>query len=156
MRSVCKITVLCFILASCANSHKNNTLTSVEIESTEDRIAILKREIVSKSEFQDAEFLLFNVNGFTNSRVTSIPGPSSWDYRFAIKVEPSEVKNWIADFTKIDAKEYTSDWINSLVIHRNQNWERKSAPEVYKREESNTFIIVYQKEGIVFKRILGE
>ncbi|WP_438426078.1 hypothetical protein [Aquimarina macrocephali] len=156
MRSVYKIIVLCFVLVSCVNSHKNNTLTSIETESAEDRIAMLKREIVSKSEFYDAEFLLFNVNGFTNSRITSIPGPSSWDYQFAIKVEPLEVKHWIADFTKIDAKEYTSDWTNSLVIHRKQNWEIKSTPEVYKREESNTFIIIYQKEGIVFKRILGE
>ncbi|TSE09367.1 hypothetical protein [Aquimarina algiphila] len=156
MRHIYKITVLCFVLTSCVNSHNNNTLTSVEIESTEDRVATLKREIVSKSEFHDAEFLLFNVNGFANSRVTGIPGPSSWNYRFGIKVKPSEIKNWIADFTRIDAKEYTFDWTNDLVVHRNQNWERKSVPEVYKREDGNTFIVVYQKEGIVFKQILGE
>ncbi len=156
MRSIYKITVLCFVLTSCVNSHKDNTRTSVEIERTEDRITTLKREIVSKSEFYDAEFLLFNVNGFANSKVTSIPGPSSWDYRFAIKVEPSEVKNWITDFTKIDTKEYTYDWTNDLVVHRNQNWERKSVPEVYKIEGSNVFIIVYKKEGILFKRVLGE
>jgi hypothetical protein len=155
MRTIYKITVLFFVFASCINSHKSNTLTSIGIEDANDRITILKKEIISKSEFHDAEFLLFNVNGFTTSRVTTIPGPSSWDYQFAIKVEPSEIKNWIVDFTKVDTKEYIADWANNLVIHRNQNWERKSASEVYKRENGNTVVIVYQKEGILFKRIIG-
>lgn len=155
MRVVYSVLILCIVLTSCTTSHKN-TLNSMDIEDVGDRIIILKREIMSKSDFHDAEFLLFNVNGFTNSRSTTIPGSSSWDYQFVIKVKPSEIKNWIVDLIKVDTKEHPIDWAINLIAHRSQNWQIKSKPQVYKRENSNTIAIVYQKEGILFKRIIGE
>ncbi|NRA12803.1 MAG: hypothetical protein HRT57_12670 [Crocinitomicaceae bacterium] len=68
--------ILIFVLSSCSDSSR---LDSDNYETKEERVEVLKKEIKSFSEFENAEFKLFNVNGFSNSR-TTVPGASSWDY----------------------------------------------------------------------------
>ena len=75
-------------LYSCSEISNSNKLDSDNYKTKEERVEVLKKEIESFSEFGNAEFELFNVNGFSNSR-TTLPGASSWDYKFAIKVKPS-------------------------------------------------------------------
>ncbi|WP_103069156.1 hypothetical protein [Aquimarina sediminis] len=152
MRQITRIFII-FLLTSCADNSKN-TIDSRPIDSAKERIEVLEKEIIKKSEFHDAEFLLFNVNGFSKSR-NAIPGASSWDYQFVVKVEPTMVTNWTIGFQKSDNKEYETGWTDDLVAHRDNNWERKSTPQLYNRVDDNTIVIVYQKEGIVFKRVIA-
>lgn len=55
---------------------------------------------------------------------------------------------------KIDSSENYNKWPNEIIRGRKQNWEINSKPYFYKRPGSNTMIIIYQNEGIIFKRII--
>ena len=68
--------ILLLGLTSCTDPKNANELDGTEIQSASERISIAKRELVLMSEIEDAEFRLFNVNGFSNSR-TLLPGASS-------------------------------------------------------------------------------
>ena len=54
-----------FTLISCFDSSTENNLDSDHFSTKTERVAVLKKEIKPYSEFHDAAFELFNVNGFT-------------------------------------------------------------------------------------------
>jgi hypothetical protein len=145
-----------FLLAfstSCFTDHSDSTkLNSREYDSKTERIAQLKSHITSFSEFQDAEFELFNVNGFDNQRL-SVPGASSWDYKFVVKVETDSIPKWTAGMTEIECQEQEMDWTKELIQHRKQNWVTHSKPKCFVRSGENVTLFVFRKEGIVFKRV---
>ena len=139
---------------SCADATNPNQLDSAEIESKIERMVTLKPEIVAMSEFSNAEFQLFNVNGFSNSR-TLLPGASSVDYKFVVKVKPSEIDKWTEGMQKIEKPEENEDWIKKLIEKRKSDWTHNSEPEYYERKGADVIQILYRQEGIVFKRVIA-
>ncbi len=95
----------------------------------------------------------FNVNGFSNNSL-SIPGASSLDYKFVIKVEKSAIDKWTADMTKFEPDEMNMDWMKKMIKIRVDQWTAKSKPEFYKKQNENVIIIVFRNEGIIYKRIV--
>lgn len=71
------------MLIGCSKASELKELDSDDFKTKEKRVDVLKKEIKYPSDFEDAEFELFNVNGFSNTR-TGIPGASSWDYKFVL------------------------------------------------------------------------
>ena len=68
-------------------------MASDEFDTKAECIEVLKNEINSQSKFNNTEFELINVNGFSNSRV-SVFGVSSLDYKFVIEVGKPDVDKW--------------------------------------------------------------
>ncbi|GHC66166.1 hypothetical protein [Ulvibacter litoralis] len=128
-------------------------MDSDKFENNEKRIEILSKEIKSPSEFIDAEFELFNVNGFSNNRAT-IPGASSLDYKFVIKVKSSDINKWKEGMVKFEPKNNNFDWTNEIIDKRKNQWITKSAPEYYNRPNENVLMIIYRTEGIIYKRVI--
>ncbi len=116
---------------------------------SEQRINVFKCLYKPPTEIDDVEFDLFNVNGFSNHR-TTVPGASSWQYRFVIKVNPTNIDKWLDGVVKMDI-DYNAGWMKNLIHCRKEKWRIKSTPEIYVHEESRTAIIVYREEGILFK-----
>lgn len=141
------------IAMSCGEQEESNTLDSARYPSKVERITVLKNEIVVKSDIQDAEFHLFNVNGFSNSR-TVLPGASSWNYTFAIKVDTQDVDKWLAGMTPVKSLDSNTDWARELVKAKSTGWVTNGSPEIYIREGYEVQLIVYRNEGIIFKRIV--
>ena len=154
MKNLFFLTVAIFLFFGCGET-SNNKLDSDDYNSKEERIEKLKVEIKSFSDFQDAEFELFNVNGFHNDR-TSIPGASSLDYKFVVKIDSSNISKWTCKMKEVQLKDYNYSWTTEIVKNRKQNWRFKSKPQFFKREGVNTIVIVYKNEGILFKRIIIE
>ena len=148
------ITVLILGVSSCSNHNNSSKLDSDEFESVEQRIQALKKEIIPASDFKNAEFELFNVNGFSNSR-TTVPGASSVDYKFVVKVKTSDIDKWTKEMDKIKSLEGDQNWMTEIVKNRSAEWLTESQPEFYKRKDENVQLIVFRTEGIVFKRVLA-
>ncbi|MDB4293338.1 hypothetical protein N9954_08020 [Maribacter sp.] len=151
LRFIISISILALI--GCAESKDSRQLDSDEFETKEERIAALKNEIIFQSDFDNAEFELFNVNGFSNSRA-SLPGASSWDYKFAIKVNPADIDNWTKGMSKGKPTDYNFVWTKEIVKERAPEWTTNSQPEFYTRKGDNVTMLIYRFEGILFKRII--
>jgi hypothetical protein len=139
---------------SCSETYDPNRLDSDTYNTKEERVEVLKKEIKSYSEFENAEFELFNANGFLHSRIT-VPGASSWNYKFAIKVNPSDIDKWTHDMILTDSVDYDDSWMRKLVQKRTTVWRVDSEPEFYTRKGDGIVIVFYRPEGILFKRIVN-
>jgi hypothetical protein len=147
--------ILALTIGSCAETTR---LDSDDFSTFEERVEILKQEIGSVSEVKDAEFELFNINGFNSSSRLSVPGGSSWDYKFVIKIDTADVSKWKEGMTKFDPAHYDATWTNEIVKDRKENWLTLSRPTYYVRqglpEGWSTTIVEFYSEGIVFKRVI--
>jgi len=155
MKTILVLILTIVFLISCSTNH-SSTLDSDEFNDTSERIEQLEKEIKLFSPILNAEFELFNVNGFSDQTTLfpSVPGASSWDYKFVIKVSADSVNNWIADMDKVDSV-VTENWTEKIIEKRKQNWILNSKPEYYRRKNDDVLIILYRKEGVVFKRIVN-
>lgn len=143
------------VLISNLACNNSTHLDSLVYDSKEERIEVLKREVKCYSDFTNVEFDLFNVNGFSNNN-TFLPGSSSWDYKFVIKVDTVDIKYWLKDMIRIHPDDFNFDWTYKLIKLREVEWETKSNPEFYKRLESHVFVMVHRYEGILYKPIFKE
>ncbi len=130
-------------------------MDSDDYNTKEERVAVLKNEIKVYSSFEDAEFELYNVNGFSNSRA-SLPGASSWDYKFALKIDPSDIEKWTTGMVKTGVNDYDDRWMKELVRKRADNWQTETQPEFYTRNKDDVIMIVFRPEGVLFKHVVQE
>lgn len=136
------------------NNSDMTKLDSDDYESADERVEVLKKEIKNFSKFKDAEFKLFNVNGFNKQR-TSVPGASSWDYKFVIRLDTANISAWTIGMKQVEPKNFDSNWQQELIKNRKQNWKIISDPEKYVREGDDVTMLVYRNEGIIYKRIIN-
>lgn len=144
--------IACGVFTACSKT--NTKLDSDDYATVADRISVLKKEIKAPTEFSDAEFELFNVNGFQNQR-TLAPGASSWDYKFAVRIKKADIPAWTSGMKQTDLPNYDHSWTSEIVKRRKQNWNTKSDPEYFVREHANVTMLVYRNEGIIFKRVIN-
>lgn len=97
--------LLLVFLALSANAQRLNppdlsTDTRSEAFATaEERLAFLKRYLNFQSVPRDAQY---HIVYFDNSQ-GRIPGPSDWDIRVVLRLEPGDVSLWLADLTEVKA-----------------------------------------------------
>ena len=103
-----------FTLISCFDSSTENNLDSDHFSTKTERVAVLKKEIKPYSEFHDAAFELYNVNGFSNSR-SGLPGASSLDYKFAVKIQASDIDKWTQGFSLFEPQSIDTVWTHKIV-----------------------------------------
>lgn len=142
---------LYFTVSGCSSSNRNE-LDSDNYRSASARVSALEKQIASPTSFTDAEFELFNVNGFSNSR-TLVPGGSSWDYKLVIKLPTTDIPQWTEGMVSMVTLDQNLSWTQEIIKERVDNWKTLSQPEYFKRAETDVILIVYRKEGILFKRV---
>lgn len=147
------LATVCLWLTTCSESNYNTStrMNSKSITSQDERIRTLRKEINAPTDFYDAKFQLFNVNGFSNSRA-SLPGASSWDYKFVVKLDTGRISLWLEEF---NPEGYDQSWVHDLTKHMPERWSRADPLEMYKRPGQDVMIILYRSEGILFKRVLN-
>lgn len=154
MQKYFNIILLLFSISCSSDFSSSSKLDSDEYGDKMERIEILKNEIKYHSDILDAEYELFNVNGFKNSR-QSIPGASSWDYKFAIRIDPNDVSKWTSGFSKSNIAFADEKWTKEIIVNRIKNWETSSEPECFIRDNEKVIMFVFKEEGIIFKRVLN-
>ncbi|WP_291726839.1 hypothetical protein [Bernardetia sp.] len=163
---ICIYLFLMVLLFTNCHSKSPTTLKSSEIEQKEERIKVLSKQVKIYSEILDAEYSLFNVNGFESSFSFGV-GASSWHYKIAIEVEKKDVDKWLKGMYEAEnpnAKD--SVWINDMLSNldsaRKQKWERiikTSTPKRFTMSATNgrsKVAIIYFDEGIIFQRIIQD
>jgi hypothetical protein len=128
-------------------------LRSIDLNNSSERVDVLSKEIKVFSPIKDAEFELFYVNGFHTKRNTSVPGASSYDYKFALKIHVNDISKWTEGFVRNDSLKYDDRWTESLIQIRKNNWKRHSKPFIFERKGEDTRLFVFLDEGIIFKRV---
>ena len=129
-------------------------INSTEIAYKQERIENLSEEITVFSEILDAEYDLFNSSGFGMNSDTGL-GPTDTDYKFVLKVKPTDVSKWKKGLIETKGDIKNERWIQELTQVRKQNWITQSEPIFYTRpNEFNLTIVIYEKEGLIFKHII--
>jgi hypothetical protein len=141
-----------FCLTQCDPETK---LDSDNYRNSTERVEILSHAIKPFSAIKDAEFELFNVNGFS-SRSLSVPGASSWDYKFVVKIDTTDVSKWCAGMTEVPADTASRHWTEAITQHRKVNWQTTGKPRYYERTGQGVTMIVYYKDGVLFKRVIQD
>lgn len=153
MKKYFYIIITIAFLTSC-NHANTSKLDSDDFKNKVERIEKLKLEIKPFSDFLDAEFELFNVNGFYNQR-TSVPGASSLDYKFVVKIDTVNISKWTTGMKEIELTSYDDGWTKEIIKSRKQNWRTISKPLYFKRNGENVTMLVFKNEGIIYKRVIN-
>ena len=141
-------------LGGCSETTNSNKLDSDDYNGKQERVEVLIKEIKSFSKIENAEFELFNVNGFSNNRIT-VPGASSWDYKFVIRVKPTDVDKWTEGMMLMYSHDYNDSWMKMIIRERAVDWRTESQPEIYYEKGDRVVVLVYRNEGIIFKRVVN-
>jgi hypothetical protein len=146
---------LSLTVLSCGKMHQEKTvLDSSNYDDQQERIEKLRTAVTLYSEILDTEFKLFNVNGFNNNRNT-VPGASSWNYRFCVKMDTSYIHQWLTDMTEVPTGKNDTSLIADIVKDRQQNWLTHSKPKYYSNGANTVSMTVFEEEGIIFKTIIN-
>lgn len=144
---------ICILLLSCTGTAmEKNKLDSDDYETAAQRVKALRKVITAPSDFTDAEFELFNVNGFGDQQ-PGVAGASSWDYKFVVRADTADLSKWIMGAQPMEIKGFDNGWITEIVKNREQNWNMASSPKYYVKDGVTT--VIFEKEGIVCKRVFN-
>jgi len=131
-------------------------MNSDNINTPEQRVALLRTVINAPTNFSDAEFELFNANGFDkNAEPRGIPAPSTWTYEFVVKVTNTDVFNWTEGLEQTAVTKLPA-WAQKLMDKRKQHWSTEGEGVCYASQSPGreTSVFVYPEAGIVFKRVI--
>ncbi|WP_133259784.1 hypothetical protein [Pseudochryseolinea flava] len=146
------LTMLALMFSSCSGVTR---LDSDDFTDVDSRIDILEKEVRVFSEIHDAEFELFNVNGFQSQRQGfTIPGASSGDYKFVVKVDTADIKKWTEGMVKLDLNHDDDSWTKEIVSARAEHWKTTCEPSYYGRQGDDVELVLFRENGIIFKRII--
>ena len=151
--TILKSVIIINLLTICVACSNKTELKSYAINEKAERIRILANEVKMFSEIEDAEFDLYNVNGFSGE-IANLPGTSSIYYRFVIKVNPSDVEKWKQGFVETPRQKEVEKWNFDLIKVRAIQWKTTSEPKFYSRkDEIGVKLVIFANDGIIFKKI---
>ena len=81
-----------------------------------------------------------------------VPGPSDWDIRVALRIDPEEISIWTEGFEKIDSRKIDISWWDGLMSD-NVSWGSPAGTECYKRENDFSYLVVFEDIGVILKAI---
>lgn len=145
------ISLAILLLVSC-NSDNYQYLDSVDFGNKEERIKELNKIVTYHTDVLDVEFELFNVNGFGDSR-TLLPGTSSWNYYFLLKVNPEDLDTWKSAIQYPEDESVIPNYeiLDRLKNKRKGNWELYSNPILFSGRNTNSYMLIYEEEGLIFR-----
>lgn len=129
-------------------SVKPYTISSEGAKSVDEKIRRLGKRVDMRSQVLDIEYRCWiSPSSF---------GPSTHDYRVAVKVAPADVPKWLETFepSSYDTDEYVVDGQGVETLNLSgDTWRHTSAPKSYRRG-TNAEMVVYKPEGIIIMHLL--
>ena len=134
------------IVGGCRRSMTTDTRSS-SLPDDASKIAFLRKYLVMPSQVQATEFHI----EYHDNDGGLVPGPSEWDMRVVMKVDPAKLPLWTDGFTPAEGADLS--WGYTL-LPSEKRWAIKSKPKVYQR--GHAVVAIFETEGIVFKRVHAE
>ncbi|HBW35622.1 MAG: hypothetical protein VR66_05055 [Peptococcaceae bacterium BRH_c23] len=72
--------------------------------------------------------------------------------RFAVKVKEEDIDKWTEGFNESTGQVVNLNWWTELPMGSIE-WKWNSLPKFYKKPDQKTYLVVYEAEGIIFKRV---
>jgi hypothetical protein len=119
---------------------------STALATDADKIAFLQQYLTLPSPIAATEFHIVYHDNMANG----VPGPSDWDMQVAIKVAPSDLPRWTAGMEQIALDKTDLAWGYALLPQEGR-WAIATQPALYRR--AGTIMAVFEREGIIFKRV---
>lgn len=127
--------------------NKSTDTWSAGFSSSEERLAFLAEYLITPGEVLDAEYHIV----YHDNSTGLIPGPSDWDVRVALKINPDDIELWLDGFASISPEEIDLtlwDGLSSDSI----SWDGKNA-EYYRREGEFSYLVAFPGTDIILKAV---
>jgi hypothetical protein len=134
-------------LVGCSESSLTTDTYSSRFNSDQQKIEFITKYLKLPTPIETTEF---HIVYHDNSGI--VPGPSDWRIQAIIKTSPSNLKLWTAQM-QLRVQPINLSWGYNLIPKNEHRWKLQSKPKIYQRNNDNTYIAVFEPEGIIFKSI---
>lgn len=141
------VSIASLAVVGCSESSLTTDTYSSKFNSDQQKVEFITKYLKLPTSIETTEF---HIVYHDNSGI--LPGPSDWKIQAIIKTSPSSLKLW-TEGMKLRSQPINLNWGYDLIPKNEQRWKLKSTPKVYQRNNNNTYIAVFEPEGIVFKSI---
>ena len=148
---LCLAAVIIFILwqTKASDTEKSQDKTtdkwSVEFSDAEEKLNFLAEYLNMPSEIIDAEYHIV----YHDNSQGLVPGPSDWDIRAALKINPDNIALWTEGFEPASPEEIDFAWWEGISFAGISLDGAKA--EYYRRDNSFVYLVVFAQEGIILK-----
>jgi len=134
---------------SCSKSTGSTTNMTTDTWSTaitnhDEKINFMKKYIGCPTDVLDAEYHIV----YHDNSGGRVPGPSDWTIAAAIKINPGDMARWTGGMDEISSDQVDTAWWDGLNISA---WAFSGAGIYYKQPNENSFLAVYQEDGVILK-----
>ncbi|MBA3945339.1 MAG: hypothetical protein H0X37_12335 [Herpetosiphonaceae bacterium] len=137
-------------LISCSTGRRTLSKTtdtqSSTFSSDADKIAFVEHYCTLASPLITTEFHIV----YHDNESGRVPGPSDWDMQVLMLVRPQDAPRWTNGMLHVPAQHIDLAW-GYVLLPPDPRWMITSQPVVYER--SGVIVAVFEREGIIFKRV---
>ena len=150
---ILSVIMLCFFaLIGCGTKNRSTDTHSRTFSTDEEKIEFLKRYVTLYSPVKATEFHIV----YHDNSTGSVPGPSDWNMKRALLVEPENIQAWLVDFEEVSKDHCDVSWASEMLSNESR-WNRTSMPRCYQRSKDPRVILsVYEPEGILLKQMTSD
>ncbi len=149
MRWLFLILFLTFLpIVACESANRSTDTYSTNFSQESEKIVFLKKYVKCFSPVSAAEFHII----YHDNSTGLVPGPSDGDLKIVIRIAPSDIPKWTAGFREVEKDDIDLSWIPDIPLEVSR-WKSVSRPGYYRRPGGKVEMVVYGKEGVLFKRI---
>ncbi len=141
------VSIASLALVSCSESSLTTDTSSSKFNSDRQKIEFIAKYLKLPTPIETTEF---HIVYHDNSGIP--PEPSDWRIQAIIKTSPSNLKLWTAEM-QLRVQPINLNWGYNLIPKNEQRWKLQSKPKIYQRNNNNTYIAVFEPEGIIFTSV---
>ncbi len=135
--------IFLLLILSCSPKDKSTQTNSSTFSTYKEKLDFFTQYVHLKSEILDLEYSIFYKDN-TSGRI-SPSGPSDWDIKVAIKLDPKLMDKWIENSYPLNKPIQFNIW-NDMKLDPDQ-WNLKNENKLY--TEPNKIIATYKKDSIL-------
>ncbi|BDD03900.1 hypothetical protein AUTU_13830 [Aureibacter tunicatorum] len=137
------LTFIAVLTFGCQADNKSVDVFSYQIDNSTEKIETLKKHLSKESGLIDAEYHIW----FQDNGTGGISGPSDYNIKLALKIEPDSLDSWI-EHLEPSSKKISTDLWDELKLNGNL-WETASEPELYHSSSFAEVKLLFREENIV-------
>ncbi|CAZ97466.1 MULTISPECIES: hypothetical protein [Zobellia] len=137
------LVLVTLIIYACQAENKSADIYSYQIDDKTEKIETLKKYLTKESGLIEAEYHIW----FQDNGTGRIPGPSDYNIKLALKVEPDSLDSW-TNYLDRSSKKISIDLWDELQLDKNF-WKLESEPELYHSSLSTEVKLLFRKENII-------
>jgi hypothetical protein len=137
------VLLLTLLIFGCQTKNKSIDVYSYQIGDKTEKNETLKKYLTKESGIIEAEYHIW----FQDNGKGRVPGPSDYNIKLALKVEPDSLDSWTNNLEP-SSKKIAIDLWDELKLDTNF-WKLESEPEFYHSNSRTEVRLLFRKENII-------